>query len=170
MIVALRRWRNMKIDPIKNLELLKDEYIQLQNFYEDVDKRALTIKGWNVTIAIAAIGAGFLVSPHLWFIAALASIVFWYLEAFWRAYHFFLSTRIKEIEKSIREDTWENFYPLQLYTTWTNTFNKYGAQTKKYFLKPVTIQPHLSIFLVCIIFYLLWIVKIIEMIIKKYNW
>jgi len=36
---------------------LKDEYLLLQRIYEDFDQRAMTIKGWSATIAVAAIGA-----------------------------------------------------------------------------------------------------------------
>jgi hypothetical protein len=148
------------------LDLLKDEYIQLQSFYEDIDKRALTIKGWNITISLASIGAGFLISPYLWPIAALAAIMFWYLEAFWRNYHYFLSVRITEIENALNNDTWINLVPLQLYTTWSKAFKKVGSRTSKYFFKPVTLFPHLFIILLCIGLYILWNFGIIQVPIK----
>ena len=40
-------------------QFLKDEYLLLQNFYEDFDRRALLIKGWSVTVAIAGLTLGF---------------------------------------------------------------------------------------------------------------
>ena len=39
-------------------EFLKDEYIMLQQFYEDIDEKGLTIKSWSITVALAAVGAG----------------------------------------------------------------------------------------------------------------
>ena len=89
------------MDKNQKLELIKDEYFKLQEFYEDVDKRALTIKGWDITVSLTAIGAGFLLNPYLWLASALATAVFWYLEAFWRNYHFFLGARIKQIEAAM---------------------------------------------------------------------
>ena len=79
--------------------LLKDEYIMLQQFYEDVDRRCLTIKGWGVTVATATIGAGLLYSRHLFLGAFAAALLFWYLEAFWRGLTFFFAQRIKKLEE-----------------------------------------------------------------------
>jgi hypothetical protein len=47
------------MDEQTKVALLKDEYLTLQQFYEDFDKRILGIKGWSATIAIAAIGVAF---------------------------------------------------------------------------------------------------------------
>ena len=33
----------------ERVTLLKDEYIFLQQMYEDIDKRGLIIKGWKIT-------------------------------------------------------------------------------------------------------------------------
>jgi hypothetical protein len=44
------------MDKSTKISLLKDEYILLQNFYEEFDQRLLTIKGWSVTVALGAIG------------------------------------------------------------------------------------------------------------------
>lgn len=150
----------------KRLDLLKDEYIQLHSFYEDIDKKTLTIKGWDVTISVASIGAGFFISPHLWLVASLSALVFWYLEAFWRNYHYFLSVRIKNIEHALDDGTWTTLTPLQLYTTWTNEFNRVGSRISKYFFKPVTIFPHFFIIVLCGLFYAGWILGTIKAPIK----
>ena len=42
----------------KRIELLKDEYIMLQHFYEDIDSKGLTIKNWAITVALPVIGTG----------------------------------------------------------------------------------------------------------------
>ena len=154
------------MDKNQKLELIKDEYFKLQEFYEDVDKRALTIKGWDITVSLTAIGAGFLLNPYLWLASALATAVFWYLEAFWRNYHFFLGARIKQIEAAIRDDNLKDIIPLQIYSTWTTTFNEKGSQTFRYLFKPVTLFPHLLIFIVFIGLFIIWYFGIIEAPIK----
>ncbi len=129
--------------PEDRITLLKDEYIMLQQFYEDVDRRCLTIKGWGVTVATATIGAGLFFSRHL-FVGALASaLLFWYLESFWRGLTFFFAQRIKEIEVAFRSDAWESMAPLQVYTTWTKNWNKHGNQAWRYLLRGSCRMPHL---------------------------
>jgi hypothetical protein len=73
------------VDNITKSQFLKDEYLLLQRFYEDLDGRIVTIKGWSSTIAIAAIGSGFWQSRFLWLFAAGASLVFWAIEALWKS-------------------------------------------------------------------------------------
>jgi len=38
--------------------LLKNEYLKLQDIYDDFDKRALSIKGWAITICLGGIAVG----------------------------------------------------------------------------------------------------------------
>jgi len=46
------------MDVNKRVDLLKDEYVMLQNFYEDIDAKGLNIKNWSISVALASIGAG----------------------------------------------------------------------------------------------------------------
>jgi hypothetical protein len=82
----------------KRIDLLKDEYIMLQNFYEDIDSKGLTIKNWAITVALPVIGTGLFYRKEVFLIGLFASIVFWYLEAYWRGLSHFFATRIKHIE------------------------------------------------------------------------
>jgi len=64
------------LDEDKRADLLKDEYIMLQQFYEQIDNKGLTIKNWSITVALAAIGTGILYNKNvLWagFAAACCS-------------------------------------------------------------------------------------------------
>ncbi len=66
----------------KRADLLKDEYIMLQNFYEDIDNKGLTIKGWSITVAVAVIGTGILYRKEVLLVGVVVALVFWYLEAY----------------------------------------------------------------------------------------
>ena len=110
---------------------LKDEYLFLQNQYEDFDRRSLTIKGWLSTGAIAAIALSFnssykdvYVVPIL--VASIAA-VFWYLEAYWKLFQYALADRIRVIEAYFRSDTdvlVKNPEPFQVYEWWFRSYSK----------------------------------------------
>ncbi len=105
------------------LQMITDEYVMLQGFYEDIDNRGLTIKGWSISVALAGMGAAFLYSGQLFLYVMLAALLFWYLEGYWRGLSFFFSSRILEIEAALRGDNLEKFTPLQTYKTWNQKFN-----------------------------------------------
>ena len=69
-----------KYDPA----LLKDEYVMLQHFYEDIDGKGLNIKNWSITVALASIGTGLFYDRNVLLIACAAAFIFWVLEAYWR--------------------------------------------------------------------------------------
>ena len=125
------------------ISLIKDEYLMLQGFYEDIDNRCITIKGWSITAGLAAIGAGFVYSELLFLAAVFTSFLFWYLEGYWRGLSFFFSRRILELETGIREGEWEGLTPLQVYHSWERNFDKHGSQTWRYMRKEPSRMPHL---------------------------
>ena len=89
-------------------ELLKLEYFKLQDFYEGFDNKVQTIKGWSVTISIAAITVGFSYkNEYIWLLATLTSLVFWILEAKWKAFQYYHHGRIAEIEEAFKQDNYE---------------------------------------------------------------
>ena len=107
-------------------DYLRDEYLHLQNVYEDFDRRALTIKGWAVTVCIAGIGVGFEVrnSSTVWILSGFAATLFWWLEAKWKTYQYAHSLRIRIIEGYFRGDAdKQDIVPLQIYSSW---FRKYA--------------------------------------------
>ena len=68
-------------------DLLKDEYLLLQNMYESYDQRSLTIKSWVIggSIAGLSIGAGIKEPrPAVWIVVATLSFFVWYLEGRWK--------------------------------------------------------------------------------------
>jgi len=138
----------------KRADLLKDEYVMLQHFYEDIDGKGLTIKSWAITVALATIGTGILYRKEVLLIGFFVSLVFWYLEAHWRGLSHFFSVRIKDIEVAFQSDKWKGETPLQVYTTWSAEYNKVKDQTFKYMFKPSSILPHVLIAAVCLLVYI----------------
>jgi len=135
---------------------LKDEYIMLQNFYEDIDSKGLTIKNWAITVALATIGAGFLWRKEMLLVGFFVALAFWYQEAYWRGLSYFFAVRIKDIEKAFRSKKLEDETPLQVYSTWTDEYQKVGAKTFKYLFTQTTILPHILIALICLLLYFLF--------------
>ena len=127
-------------------DLLKDEYIMLQHFYEDINNKGLTIKSWAITVALAAIGAGIVEKNDMILWAGLvASVIFWYLEAHWRGLSYFFSARIQNIEQIFQSGKLETAVPLQVYKTWEVEYGKVGDRTLRYMFKTSTLFPHVVI-------------------------
>ena len=138
----------------KRADLLKDEYVMLQHFYEDIDGKGLTIKSWAITVALATIGTGILYRKEVLLVGFFVSLVFWYLEAHWRGLSHFFSVRIREIEAAFQSDKWKREIPLQVYATWSTEYNKVRDQTIRYMFKPTSFLPHVLIAVVCLLIYL----------------
>ena len=109
---------------------LKDEYLLLQNQYEDFDRRSLTIKGWVGSGSAAALGLAFNSSYSEFsfvvpiFVAIIAA-VFWFLETYWKIFQYALSGRIQVIEAYFREDPdvlIRDPPPFQIYRSWFQTY------------------------------------------------
>ena len=106
-------------------EFLKDEYLLLQGFYEDFDRRALLIKGWSVTVAIAGLALGFEKSlPTIWALAGIAATLFWIIDGKWRTYQYANRKRIKEIEAHFRNERGNDVVPLQVYEWWWSGYEE----------------------------------------------
>ncbi len=98
----------MQLDEKEKRSFLKDEYLLLQNQYEDFDRRSLTIKGWIGSGAAASLALSFNSTSRYAFLVpifvAVIAAVFWYLEASWKMFQYALSDRIRIIEAYFRED------------------------------------------------------------------
>ncbi len=137
-----------------NASLLKDEYVMLQQFYEDIDEKGLNIKNWSITVALASVGTGLFYDRNVLLIACAAAFMFWVLEAYWRGLSYYFVVRIKNIEKAFVEGREEDEVPLQVYSTWENTFKINKDQTIRYMFKFSSVLPHVPIMLISFILYL----------------
>jgi hypothetical protein len=79
------------------------EYQLLFETYESFNQQTLTIKGWSVTIGLAAIIAiysqqiGRLGKAALW-IASLSTIPFWLMDAYWKSFQNAYLDALKKLE------------------------------------------------------------------------
>lgn len=119
---------------------LKDEYLKLQDQYEDYDRRALVIKGWIGAGALAGFALGTNADKHVTlltlFAISLIALCFWYLEAKWKTFQYAIADRIRIIEAHFRRDPHVLFKdpkPLQIYHWWFKSYSKdepiYGYET-----------------------------------------
>ena len=136
------------MDANKRVDLLKDEYVMLQHFYEDIDSKGLNIKNWSITVALASVGAGFIYHKNVFLLGMGTAIIFWILEAYWRGLSYFFVVRIKDIETAFANKVQDKETPLQVYTTWERAFEKKKDQTVRYMFKFSSMLPHVAIALI----------------------
>jgi hypothetical protein len=143
----------MIMDANKRVDLLKDEYVMLQHFYEDIDQKGLNIKNWSITVALASIGAGFIYHKDIFLLGCGTAVMFWILEAYWRGLSYFFVVRIKDIEAAFAKETQDTEIPLQVYSTWERAFAKKKNQTVHYMFKFSSVLPHVAIALINLLLY-----------------
>jgi hypothetical protein len=106
---------------------LKDEYLKLQDQYEDYDRRSLTIKGWVSAGASVAIVTGIkqegVLASLQWAAVATLALCFWFLEARWKQFQYSLSARIMELESYFRGEI-PAPKPLQIYASWFASYRR----------------------------------------------
>ena len=142
------------MDANKRVDLLKDEYVMLQHFYEDIDQKGLNIKNWSITVALASIGAGFIYHKYVFLLGCGTAVMFWILEAYWRGLSYFFVVRIKDIEAAFANKSEAKEIPLQVYATWERAFEKRGDQTLRYMRKFSSLLPHVVIALINLLLYI----------------
>jgi hypothetical protein len=78
---------------------LSTEYYAILNVITDYDQRLIVVKGWSVTLSLAAIGFGFEKGHYALFaLAALTSLAFWYLDALYKGFQIRYYSRMRDIE------------------------------------------------------------------------
>lgn len=80
-------------------EDLSKEYYAILDVVSKYDGWLLTVKGWSVTLSLAALGLGFQ-QRHvaLFALAALTGAAFWYLDGLMKGYQYRYYVRMREIE------------------------------------------------------------------------
>jgi lipoprotein-anchoring transpeptidase ErfK/SrfK len=141
-------------------DLLQAEYFKLQDFVEKFDERALQIKGWSITVSLAAIVAAYSTDkaeivanrPIILAIAAISAAAFWSVEFIWKSFQWTFFHRIEAIEAALRNGTEAQLAPLQIRYTWHHHFKKelrYSFGKRKMF-KPSIALPHVIIMIAAI--------------------
>ena len=71
----------------QKVNLLEKEYFHLQTLVESFDAKSLTIKAWSVSLAIAVLSSGaFSKTINVFLYAAMAALLFWLIEAYWKTF------------------------------------------------------------------------------------
>lgn len=80
-------------------EDLSKEYYALLNVISNYDGWLLVVKGWSVTLSLAALGLGFQQRHFALFaLAAVTGASFWYLDGLMKGYQYRYYVRMREIE------------------------------------------------------------------------
>jgi hypothetical protein len=80
-------------------EDLSKEYYALLDVVSSYDGWLLIVKGWSVTLSLAALGLGFQQRHYaLFFLAAASGAAFWLLDGLMKGYQYRYYVRMREIE------------------------------------------------------------------------
>jgi hypothetical protein len=86
-------------DPKLLREDLSKEYYALLNVVSNYDGWLLIVKGWSVTLSLAALGLGFQQRHYaLFFLAAVTGAAFWLLDGLMKGFQYRYYVRMREIE------------------------------------------------------------------------
>ena len=138
----------------ENRSLLRDEYLKLQDQYEDFDRRSLTIKGWVSAGAAIAFANGFKTSEPFsvgaWLAIGSIALCIWYLEARWKQFQYALAGRIQELEAHFRGEEPEPF-PLQMYASWFRNYRRGHGRSSLWAAarQDFVMLPYVLIVLIC---------------------
>ena len=131
--------------------LLEKEYFHLQTTIEDFDSKSLTIKAWSVTIAGSVAGSSaFTDNKIILLLAAVISLMFWFIDGSWKTFQYANYRRIGEIEKFMRGEK-KDLSNFQISTSWNLSYQK--AKLKrllKILFWPHIFLPHGAMFLLLI--------------------
>jgi hypothetical protein len=80
-------------------EDLNKEYYALVGAVSEYDGRLMVIKGWSVTLSLAALGLGFQQQHYALFgLAAATALAFWFLDVLMKGYQMRYYARMRDIE------------------------------------------------------------------------
>lgn len=137
----------VEADPRKREEALR-EYYHIQDLVDRFDERSLKIKSWSVTSCGVALGFGVTEhQPFLFLVAAVGSLVFWYLEVLWKVMQGMMIERSNQLEALLLQSSVTYDGPM-IGQTFINGFRGGGywrrfRKTAKY---PNVRVPHILIF------------------------
>ena len=126
------------------------EYYHMQDLIDRFDERSLKIKSWSVTSCGVALGFGVTENqPLLFCVAALGSLVFWYLEVLWKVMQGMIIERSNELETQLSQPSLRYDGP-KIGHTFTSGFRDggYWRRFRKTTHYPNVRVPHILIFIV----------------------
>ena len=107
-----------------NEEALLKEYYEILRLVGEFDGRLMTIKGWGVTLSLAALAWGFQYGHYgLFLVAALSGVGFWLIEGAVKRHQMRHYLRMREIEvlnyQRAAEENAEAFSSPRIDTSWS---------------------------------------------------
>lgn len=127
----------------QKINFLEKEYFHLQTLVESFDAKSLTIKAWSVSLAIAVLSSGaFSKTINVFLYAAMAALLFWLIEAYWKTFQNANYKRIREIEDYLN-GTQQEIDCFQICTSWAKEYNVLGR--KQFYTAlfwPHVVLPH----------------------------
>lgn len=125
-------------------EALLREYYEILKIVGEFDGRLMTVKGWGVTLSLAALAWGFQNAKYgLFLVAALSGLGFWLIEGTMKRHQMRYYFRMREIEvhqyqQSAAEGA-KAFSTPRIDSSWSYAGLLYGGKrTSKY--EPVSVQ------------------------------
>ena len=146
----------MKEDQI-DMDLLQKEYFHLQSVIENFDSKSLTIKAWSVSVAGAIAGSGmYLESKIVILFASIVSLMFWYIDGYWKTFQYANYRRLGHIESYLKTGA-KQIIPLQITRSWNASHNQ---NRQKRFIKimlwPHVVLPHGAMFFLLLAVFVLY--------------
>lgn len=143
------------------MEFLWKEYNLIYGIYEGYGGQLIELKGWSVTVGLAALLAAYSkpVSKNgriAVLIAALSAIPFWLTETLWKQFQNANLSRLKEIEKCAK--SWDEACSiLQSISAWDLAYkaDKYVGWFKVAF-DPHVLLPHAFLFVLGLVLFFKW--------------
>lgn len=136
-------------------ELLKAEYLKLQDLYEIYDQRALQIKGWIGAGSIAGIAIGLdrgdTSGGLVWLLISAVCACFWYLETKWKLFQYAFRGRIEVIEEYFRGGRKSDIAPLQIYSDWFEHYDSSWRSIRRAAFQGFVSQPYVLIIGICVL-------------------
>lgn len=106
-----------------NQESIIEEYYEIFHVVNDFDRRLMTVKGWGVTLSLAALAWGFQYQHYgLFLVSAMSGVTFWLIEGTMKRHQMRYYLRMREIEVLQFEkspDDAKNFSSPRIDYSWT---------------------------------------------------
>jgi len=116
-----------------NEEALIKEYYAILEIVTAFDQRLMTVKGWGVTLSLAALAWGFEKGHSgLFLVAALSGLGFWLIEGTMKRHQMRYYVRMREIEvlqhARIKEKTAQSFSSPRIDWSWSSAHLLYKGK------------------------------------------
>ena len=118
-----------------NEEALLKEYYEIPKLVGEFDGRLMTVKGWGVTLSLAALAWGFQYGHYgLFLVAALGGLGFWLIEGVMKRHQMRYYLRMREIEvlqyQRVAEEDAKAFSSPRIDSSWSHAGELYNGKDK----------------------------------------